>query len=349
MEGNRKRNRSVNGRWILTRMVLVLFDILAVNLSYYLTLLIRFYVNNAFNIWATKYVPAFLKFAPYYTVCCLIVFVLFRLYSSRWRYAGVSDLNRIVIANLITCLIQIVGTLVFVIRMPITYYCIGAVFQFGLVAFSRFSYRLFLLEWQRVRDRFQGADIPVMIVGVGETSHLVRRHLEHHPGNGVHVVCLLDFRGEECGTLMEGIPVVSGTGRIAGAVKKYGVECVILADSTMPLKIRKDIREICGELHVDVQDFAGFFQDSRGAVVLRNLMEYTRGEVELVIDGTHMRFANGEQAVLSVTDKRVIKSIYARDSRMVVELQSDVLVPNDVAEEWVKTYERETGEDISFF
>lgn len=349
MEENGKGKQALKIRWVLIRIVLVLFDVMAVNVSYYVTLLLRFYVNNAFNVWATKYVPAFMKFAPYYTVCCLLVFSLFRLYSSRWRYAGVSDLNRILLASLVTCLIQIVGTLVFVMRMPITYYVIGAVFQFALITCSRFSYRLFVMEKARVRKRFHGADVPVMIVGVRETSHLVRRHLDHHQNNGTHVVCLVDFREKEYGSLLEGIPVYSGIDKIPAAVKKYGVECVILADSTMPLKVRKEVRRICGDLQVDVQDFGGFFQDSRGAVVLRNLMEYTEGEVELVIDGTSIRFANGEQAVLSVTDKRVIKSIYARDNRVVVELQSDVLVPNNISEEWVKTYEREIGEDISFF
>ena len=55
------------------------------------------------------------------------------------------------------------------------------------------------------------------------------------------------------------------------------------------------------------------------------------------------------QAVLSVTGKYVVKSVAARENRLVVELQKDILVPNDVKEEWVQTYEKETGEDISFF
>ena len=349
MEAYRKLNRASYIRWILIRILLVLFDIVAVNLSYFAALLLRFYVNHGFYIWTTKYIPAILQFAPYYSACCLVVFAVFRLYSSRWRYAGMNDLNRILMACVVTCVIQIVGTLVFVMRMPITYYFIGAVLQFGMITISRFSFRLFLMERERVRKCFRGADVPVMIVGVGETSHLVRKHMEHHPNNGVRPVCLVDFRREEYGTLLEGIPVVSGIDKIPAAAKKYGVECVILADSTMPMKLRQEIRDMCSELSLDVQDFVGLFQESRGAVALRNLMEYTSGAVELVIDGIPVRFSNGEQAVLSITDKRVIKSIYARDNRLVVELQKDILVPNDVEEDWVKAYEQMTGDEISFF
>lgn len=336
-------------RWFFLRLALVMFDIFAVNFAYFSALIVRFYVASAFNEWAVQYIPAFLQFAPYYTVCCLVVFCLFKLYNSRWKYAGLNDLNRILTACLATCVIQVVGSVVFVLRMPITYYFIGAVIQFVLITASRFSYRFFLMERGRVRKRRNGTSINVMIVGVGETSHIVRKHLEGDADNAAHPVCMVDFRGEGFGDMLGGLPVVGGVDKVAASVKKYAVECVILADTTMPQNIRKEIRDICRSLNVEVQDFSGYFQDSRGAVTLRNLVEYTKGEVELVINGRRQRFANGEQAVMSVTGKYVVTSISAQEGRLVIELRNDILVPNDVKEEWVQSYEKETGEGISFF
>ena len=205
------------------------------------------------------------------------------------------------------------------------------------------------MERGRVRKRRNGTSINVMIVGVGETSHVVLKHLERDADNAAHPVCMVDFRGEGFGNMLGGLPVVGGVDKLAASVKKYAVECVILADTTMPQNIRKEIRDICQSLNVEVQDFSGYFQDSRGAVTLRNLMEYTKGEVELVINGKGQRFANGEQAVMSVTGKYVVTSISAQEGRLVIELRNDILVPNDVKEEWVQSYEKETGEGISFF
>lgn len=349
MEASENLNKSVYIRWFFIRLAMVLFDIFAVNFAYFIALIIRFYVNFEINEWAVRYIPAFRTFAPWYTIACLVIFWVFKLYNNRWKYAGLNDMNRILLACLVTCVVQVVGSAVFVLRMPITYYLIGAVIQFCLIAASRFSYRLFLMERSRVRSRRNAASIPVMIVGVGETSHLVRRHLERDTENAAHPVCLADFRGEEFGNMMEGLPVISGVGKIADAIKKYSIECVILADSTMPADVRNAIRDICTKLNVEVQDFAGYFQESRGAVTLRNLMEYAKGEVELVINDRSQQFANGEQAVMSVTGKYVVKSVCARENRLVVELQKDILVPNDVKEEWVQNYEKQTGEDISFF
>ena len=118
---------------------LVLLDIISVNLSYFMTLLIRFYVNNQFRPTVSFYLSDFCHFAPFYTVACLVIFSFFRLYGNIWRYAGINDMNRIISANLATALVQVLGTLMFIRRMPITYYVIGAIIQFAMTAATRFT------------------------------------------------------------------------------------------------------------------------------------------------------------------------------------------------------------------
>lgn len=351
MAESNKKKPQVNGRSVLLRVVLVIYDIIAVNLAYFVALVVRFYVNFEFNEWAVKYVPAFLSFAPWYTAFCLIVFWAFRLYNSRWQYAGLGDLNRILLACVVTCVGQVLGSIAFVMRMPVTYYLIGAVIQFGLIAVSRFAYRVVRLEMERAqtKKRRSGTMVNVMVVGVGETAHLMLRHMESDSESAARPVCMVDFRADGYGNRMEGLPVIGGVDGVEAAIKKYNVECVILADTTMPGDVRRSVRDLCKKLNVEVQDYAGYFQDARGAVTLRGLMEYAKGPVELVVNGARHKFENGEQAVLSVTGKYVVASVSAKGDCLVVELQKDVLVPNDVKEEWVRNYEQESGEDISFF
>lgn len=348
MEGSQKK---VYGRFFLLRLSMVLFDIVAVNLSYFIALIVRFYVNFEMNEWAVKYVPAFLQFAPAYTVCCLVIFYIFKLYNNRWKYAGLGDMNRIFTASIVTCAVQILGSSLFVMRMPVTYYIIGGVIQFVLIAGSRFSWRLFTLEMERAKAKRRKDEtaVNVMIVGVGETSHVMLKHLERDADNAAKPVCLVDFRADGMGDMMQGLPVIGGVEKIGDAIKKYAVECVILADATMPQSIRKQVRDICAKQEVDVQDFSGYLQDARGSVTLLNLMQYTKGPVELIINGKKQSFESGEQATLSVTGKYILKSVSAQGSRLVVELQKDILVPNDVKEDWVRSYQQESGEDISFF
>lgn len=58
----------------------IVLDIVAVNASYFLALLIRFYVNFQLRpVAVDRYLPNFQAFAPWYTVLCLVVFAAWRL------------------------------------------------------------------------------------------------------------------------------------------------------------------------------------------------------------------------------------------------------------------------------
>lgn len=308
----------------IIRLLLILYDAVAVNLAYYLALLIRFYVNNEFNALAVRYIPCYWAFVPYYTVFCLAVFGSLRLYSRRWKYASTEDMNRIILACVITSTAHIIGTLLFTTRMPLSYYGLGAVIQLAFISVSRLSFRIIAMEVERskVRKHNNASMKKVMVIGVSETAHLVLRHMAHDLNSAIKPVCLVDFRAQSYGTMMEGIPVVSGVEAIAEAVKVYNVESVILADTTMPGAVRKRVREICDKLSLDVQDYVGYFQESWGSMTLRNMIAFTTSEVELVINGVHRKCVNGRQASQYITDHHAVKSMYARDNRLVVELQT---------------------------
>ena len=119
-------NKLAKDLWI------ILLDIIAVNGAYYLALVMRFFVHGEFRpIAETKYIPGFLHFAPFYTVLCLLVFALFRLYGGMWQVAGINDMHRILGANAVTAVLQVIGTWLIWrpggghVRMPISYYVIG--------------------------------------------------------------------------------------------------------------------------------------------------------------------------------------------------------------------------------
>lgn len=62
--------------WKVIAMYLVLYDIIAVNLSYFFGLWLRF--DLRYSHIPAEYMDAFVKFAPFYTVFVLIMFYAFR-------------------------------------------------------------------------------------------------------------------------------------------------------------------------------------------------------------------------------------------------------------------------------
>lgn len=88
--------------WVIIAFYLIIYDIVAVNFSWFLGLLLRF--DMRFSSIPQNYFNAFIKFAPFYTAFCVLIFYIFHLYNSLWRFASISELNRISAATVITTL-----------------------------------------------------------------------------------------------------------------------------------------------------------------------------------------------------------------------------------------------------
>ena len=100
MEKPDKRNQVIG--FIKGDLWVILLDIIAVNISHFLALLIRFFVGGKFYLTLRTLPYIYSKFAPFYTIFCLLVFFFFKLYGGMWRYAGLNDINRIAGASVVT-------------------------------------------------------------------------------------------------------------------------------------------------------------------------------------------------------------------------------------------------------
>ena len=283
---------------------IVLLDIIAVNAAYLLALLVRFYVNFEFRgVAQDYYLPAFLRFAPIYTVLCFIVFVAFKLYGGMWRYAGINDMNRIIGASLVTAVIQIIGT-TFIFtpekygHMPITYYAIGAVLQFLFITLIRFGYRILLVEKKKMAGKNIPA-VPSMVIGAGETARKAIHHLEDTPFRPTVIV-----DEKSAGKTLDGIEVVSD---FNAALTK--VRAVFIADPNLSAEKRKEIKEACDTAGIELQDYTGYLSNLGGRIPTSSLLELVKGKITLVIDGKETEFASGEEALKSLKDRYEIKSI----------------------------------------
>lgn len=303
---------------------IILFDLVTVNLSYYIALLIRFYVNNQFRPTVSYYLTDFGRFAPFYTIACIAVFFAFRLYGNLWRFAGINDMNRIIGANAVTIVIQIVGTWLFIRRMPISYYIIGATIQLFLTAIIRFFFRIISEEKKKLGKK---GSINVMIVGIGETGRIVRRQIESDSNNAMKPVCIFTHRESEAGADLDGLPVLSNLSKLKEHIQKYRVDRVILADSIMSMEIREKIKTVCQEIKIEVQDFSGYLRNDNNGVSFQRLMECVSGEVTVLCDGKLHTYDNGEQAIMTLVGKHDVKSISIQNNRLYIELFSYKVEP----------------------
>ncbi len=325
--------------WILV------LDVVAVNLSYYLILLIRYYVAGTFNQAAKGHLSAFLQFAPIYTVLCVIVFILCRLYNGMWRYAGINDMNRILLASAVTAGIQVGGTLIMGHPMPVGYYIGGAFIQFVLIVMIRFAYRVFLAEKRKIESRKLPA-VNVMIVGAGDVARKAMRQLED---SVYRPACVIDSRGVSDGKAMDGVPVLGGTGRLEEAVGRYAVSAVIIADPALSREDRDGIKQLCEKMKLDLQDHTGILANLSGRLPLTGLLEMVKGPVSIRIDGQTTRYDSGMDALVSFNDRYTVTGICAEGGFVRIDLKESRSEAYAGYDAWLQKHKEETGEDVSYF
>lgn len=260
----RKKTHRIE-HWHKISILLALYDIVAVNVAYILALWFRFDCRH--SMIPDVYLNAFVRFAPVYTVLCLVIFWRLKLYNSIWRFASFRELTRVVASSFITSAIQIVGITVFFVRFPITYYVIGMGLQFLFVLGIRFSYRFFLLEQSRL-NRFSGQGHPtrVMLIGAGNAGQLILRDALRMQNTRLDVRCIIDDNSNKWGRYIEGIPVVGGRDDILLAAKKYNIEQIFVAIPSASAEDKRDVLNICKETGCELKNLPGIYQMMSGSI-----------------------------------------------------------------------------------
>ena len=264
------REKKKIDHWKVIAIYLALYDIFVVNLSYFLALWLRF--DTKFSEIPSVYLNPFLKFAPFYTLICLVIFWWLRLYNSIWRFASYNELLRCILSSVITSLFQIVGITVFLRRMPLTYYFIGAVLQFGFIVGIRFSYRFILL----LRGRNADNDQPkknCMLIGAGSAGQIILREIRGSKEINEKICCIIDDNPNKWNRYVEGIPIVGGRDDIFSNVDKYSIKKIYLAIPAATAENRRDILNICKETDCEIKALPGIYQLASGEVSIKDMRD----------------------------------------------------------------------------
>ena len=259
--------RSKRHRRVVT-FYLLLYDMAAVNFSYFLGLWLRF--DLRFTQIPREYLEAFVRFVPAYTLASALIFMGFGLYRSLWKFASYNELNRILGASLASTIFHIVGVTALEGRMPASYYVFGPVIQVILVTGVRFGYRYISLE-RSSRSKRSRAAHNAMIIGAGDAGQIVLRELLKSAKSDTRPVCLIDDDPNKWGCLLEGVPVEGGRDSILEAVDKYKVDQILFAIPTAPAQTRRDILNICKETGCELKTLPGIYQLANGEVSLSRM------------------------------------------------------------------------------
>lgn len=256
--------------WQIISMFLMIYDIVAIIISFFLALWIRF--DCRFSLIPSQYFDPYVRFILIDSVFTILVFYKMKLYNSIWRFASYNELIRTTIANMISFVFHCLIITIFYKRMPISYYIFGIGFQFLFTIGIRFSYRLVLLERSKNNSDYNRKEAKnVMLIGAGEAGQMILRDIKKSKETKDKVVCIIDDNPNKWGRFIDGVEVYGGRDSIMEAVEKHKVDKIFLAIPSATLENKRDILNICKETSCELKNLPGMYQIYNGDVSVSQL------------------------------------------------------------------------------
>ena len=253
-------------------LILLILDLLAVVVASYGALYWRF--DFSFSPHFLEYVEPATLLLPFDLVSTAIIFWLFKLYKSVWRYASANELINITAACIVCFFLQIVLVAVLPIKMPRSYYPMYAFLLMIMVCATRFSYRFIRLINSRKRTASKDPEKKnTMVIGAGEAGNAIIKEIESSSYVNLRVLCIIDDDPGCHKKTLRGIPIVGDRSCIPDAVEAYHIEEIIVAiPSASKIQIR-EILEICKDTGCHMQLVPGIYQLINGDVSVSSLRQ----------------------------------------------------------------------------
>ena len=298
----KKKSEPFDQQLFLRRVLLIMYDVVAIFAAGALTILLRFNLNYAAI--ELQYIQMMWKYLPINIVCTLLIFAAFKLYSSMWQYAGPLEAGNVLMASAASTIAQFIGYNLLGMPMFRSYYFIYVIVFMFLILASRFAYRfLRMVKNNRLTHKTGNR---IMIIGAGESCNMLIKEITNSSYINGQVKCLIDDDPAKIGKYVQGIKVVGNRDTILHNARKYEIDESIIALPSASKKNIKEITNICKESDCELKILPGMYQLVNGEVGISNLRhvevedllgrepitvnvdsiaEYVRGKVVLVTGG----------------------------------------------------------------
>ena len=283
--------------------ILVVADILVAMVAPILALLIRF--DFKYNEIPIIYLHPVLVLLPLNVILVIIVFAVFRLYSSIWSFAGETEIYSILGAGVVQPVVMMCVFLFMQIRLPRSYYLVYPILLFAFTMMIRFAYRI-MRRFKRIQGQDKNAQVNTMIIGAGEAAEMIIRELDGSKYLKEKIRCIIDDNPYKTGKYLMNYKIVGGRDCIIESVEKYKIDEIIIAIPSLGKQALKEIIDICKKTDAKMKILPGMYQlinedvsvaklrnveieDLLGRdsvkVDLRKIMGYINGKTVLVTGG----------------------------------------------------------------
>ncbi len=263
-------------RKIISKCILIIYDLGAVLAASFLSLLVRFDLQA--DKVPAEYMDLMKSNLWIGMVCTVVVFAVCRLYSTLLSYVGATEFKNIVIACGLSSLLNM-GIIMAInaektVPLPRSYYVMYFVFLLILTVISRFFYRtVFSVKKQMTETKAKVERRRVLVVGAGSGGNDLIREIKNSEYLPMKVVGVIDDNAGKVGNYIHGVKVVGNRHDIPKMAEKLRADEIILAMPSAKPKEIHDILDICKVTGCELKKMPGLYQLVNGEVNVTDLRE----------------------------------------------------------------------------
>lgn len=259
-----KDNRVMYQRMLLLMVLDAVFTVLAS----YVAVLTRMEFKIDWWIWNN-----YLKVIGIDILITLVVYYVFKLYKSMWRYASIIEVRRLLLAVYCSDFLRmLLYVFVLKVELPRSWYFLEPCMLLILSSTLRFLYRG--MRSMKNDNSFFEQDkhlINVMIIGAGEAGNMLLREIKRSSHLPMRVVCFIDDDPLKQGYYMNDVPIVGNRNSIGEMVKKYEVDEIYIALPSASINERRELMTICNDTGCKIKLLPGIYQLMNGEVKVSKL------------------------------------------------------------------------------
>ena len=251
-------------------LLIMLLDVLGTAGSFFMGLWFRY--DFAFQEIRIDHINGYLSAIGPWCVITVVVFLVFKLYSSIWAFVSTSEVFRIIGAYVV---LAVAGVAIFHFDgflMPRSSMVMGFMISFIYTVAIRFSYRLWRTAQRKISHMTHINGVKnVMLIGAGDAGRALALEFTNSDYVKDHLACVIDDNPVKLNKRLCGAPIVGNRYDIPDMVKQYRIDKIIFAIPSASAKVRKEILDVCTTTGCEVQLLPGIFQMVNGEVSVSKL------------------------------------------------------------------------------
>jgi len=233
-----------------------------------------------------------------------VVFKIFNIYESLWRYAAFDELKNLIIASTLAAIIF------YCIQVFLQGFIIGNLYIFTVI-FANFLMTIYRLVYRRYRSyknqTVSNCSKNLAIVGAGDAASLLMKEIIHenmyNEKQEYKLALIFDDDPLKKGRLLHGVKVSGPISSLPDVCNEVAIDEIIIAIPSLPTARRKEVVDICRQAGCRVRTLPDLSlllsRESNLLSALRNIdIEDLLGRETVNLDNPHIFNFIHDQVVL---------------------------------------------------